>query len=60
MKKVSFLVDEETDRTLKTIARCEYTSKSEILRRITKKEAKKMAYRMGFLPKDEIEEFINK
>ena len=56
MKKVTFLLDEETDGTLKTIARCKYVSKSEIIRRILEKEAKRMAYRMGFLPKDEIEE----
>ena len=60
MKKISFMLDEDTDKTLKTIARCEDVSKSEIIRRIIRKEAKNLAYRMGFLPKDEIEEFINK
>ena len=54
MKKVTFLLNEDTDKILKTIARCEYVSKSEIIRRILEKEAKRMAYRMGFLPKDEI------
>ena len=60
MKKVTFLLDEDTDRILKTIARCEDASKSDILRMIVRKEAKSMAYRMGFLPKDEIKEFVNK
>ena len=60
MKKVSFMLDENTDRILKTIARCEDTTKSDIIRKIVRKEAKQMAYRMGFLPKDEIKEFINK
>ena len=60
MKKVSFLLDEETDRIVKTIARCEDTSKASVLRNIVTKEARNRAYKMGFLPKDEIEEFINK
>ena len=60
MKKVSFMLDENTDRILKTIARCEDVSRSDIIRRIVRKEAKQMGYRMGFLPKDEVKEFINK
>ena len=60
MKKVSFMLDENTDRILKTIARCEDVSRGEIIRRIVRKEAKSMGYRMGFLPKDEIKEFIDK
>ena len=50
MKKVSFMIDEDTDRILKTIARCEGVTKSDILRMIIRKEAKNMGYRMGFLP----------
>ena len=60
MKKVSFMLDENTDKILKTIARCEGVSKSDIIRHIVRKEAKEMGYRMGFLPKDEIKQFINK
>ena len=60
MKKVSFLVDEEIDRILKTIARCEDTSKASILRSIVAREARNKAYRMGFLNKHQIEENINK
>ena len=60
MKKVSFMLDEDTDRILKTIARCEDVSKSDIIRRIVRKEVKNMAYRMGFLNRQQIEEFINK
>ena len=60
MKKVAFMLDENTDRILKTIARCEDISRSDLIRRIVRKEAKQMAYRMGFLPKDEINEYINK
>ena len=60
MKKISFMLDENTDKILKTIARCEDMTKSDVLRKIVRKEAKQMAYRMGFLPKDEIKQFINK
>ena len=60
MKKISFLLDEETDRILETIARCEGVSRSDIIRKILRKEAKNMAYRMGFLNRQQIEEFINK
>ena len=60
MKKVSFMLDENTDRILKTIARSEDISKSDLIRRIVRKEARIMAFRMGFLPKDEVEEIINK
>ena len=60
MKKVSFMIDEETDRILKTIARYEDISKASVLRNIVIKEAWNRAHRMGFLPKHEIEKFINK
>ena len=60
MKKISFTIDEDTDRLLKTLAWIEDISKSELVRRIIRKEAKDMAYRHGILNRHEIEEYINK
>jgi len=60
MKKISFLIDEETDRILKTIARCEDISKASVIRNIVTKEARNRAHKMGFLNKHQIEEYINK
>ena len=60
MKKVSFMLDEITDRYLKVLAKYEDISKSDLLRRIVRKEAKDMAYKAGILNKHEISEFINK
>ena len=60
MKKVSFLLDNKTDSYLKTLARCEGVTKSDLLRRIVRKEVKEMAYRAGIMNRHEIEKFINK
>ena len=60
MKKVSFLLDEDTDKLLKALAKYEDISKSDLIRHIVRREAKLMAYRAGIIDWHEIEVYISK
>ena len=60
MKKVTFVLDEETHKLLKTLAWSEDTTMSNLIRLILTKKVREMAYQKGVLNTHEIKEFINK
>ena len=60
MKKVSFMIDEDTLKLIDTIAYCEDINRSDLIRRIVRKEIRDMAYRHGILDRHEIQNYINK
>ena len=60
MKKVTFLIDNESHSLLKSVAWAEDKSVSSLLRIIVTKRIREMAYQKGIFNTHEIKEFINK
>ena len=57
MKKVTFLIDGESHRLLKTLAWTEDTTVSNLIRLILTKRVREMAYQKGILNTQQIKEF---